>query len=767
MRQSSRLIVKGFAPYITEDRLRAHFSKVGEVTDVRVCRTVNGRSRQFGFVGFRTDTEAAAAKAFFDQTFLDTRRLLVDFALPPKAPELDLRRQDGTRGANTSSVIPSEETRHTGGVPVGTEKGRMRTLLRHHHSASINDTNGKRAPQGHREEELEIGDYPRDAWRPAQQTQLTKIGDRPDKSHRKDLVEIGLNLTDGKPISRLQTEKDMTTAASTSAHHDGSTGTAAASGAPDSVSEDNTSKLATDVPPDSTTENSYQADRIFIRNLGFTVTTEDLGRLFEPVGFPEEVHMVKDRDSGRFLGTAFVRFTSAADALRAIAMFDGTAFQGRLLHILPAEPNRSAEKRNQTDAAQHRHSNFSNDRKRQRRQNAGSLKDTVSWNPFFVSADAVLETSANRLHVSKSKFIDADALETGASAAVRLAVAESSLLQEVRDYLVEAGVNVKTLLEQQQRQEKPLDRKQLSRTTIIVKNLPAATRASDLLPTLARYGEVGRFIIAPGGLIAIVEFLDENQAKRAFKNLAYTRYAELPLYLEWAPGDIWAESAPGNIDGTANPPLRSDDAEPVVSLSDQVSDMPSNWVSKSLLIRNLNLETNQKMLLDHIEQLGARPRVIRVPLDGAHHRNTNQNSIVLTKYAFVEFSSPEETWRALNLIHGSVLDGYRLIAVPSEKHITNRQAESGEELDTPPEPANQTKLVVKNIAFEASKRELRQLFSSFGHLKSLRLPRKFDGSGRGFCFLEYATPQESARAKMLAQGTHFYGRKLVVEYSQV
>lgn len=34
---------------------------------------------------------------------------------------------------------------------------------------------------------------------------------------------------------------------------------------------------------------------------------------------------------------------------------------------------------------------------------------------------------------------------------------------------------------------------------------------------------------------ALVEFLDAGEAKRAFKNLAYSRFKNLPLYLEWAP----------------------------------------------------------------------------------------------------------------------------------------------------------------------------------------------------------------------------------------
>lgn len=47
-----------------------------------------------------------------------------------------------------------------------------------------------------------------------------------------------------------------------------------------------------------------------------------------------------------------------------------------------------------------------------------------------------------------------------------------------------------------------------------------------------------------------------------------------------------------------------------------------------------------------------------------------------------------------------------------------------------------------------------------------RLPKKFDGSHRGFAFLEFTTKQEAANALQGVGGTHLYGRRLVVEYSQ-
>ena len=41
-----------------------------------------------------------------------------------------------------------------------------------------------------------------------------------------------------------------------------------------------------------------------------------------------------------------------------------------------------------------------------------------------------------------------------------------------------------------------------------------------------------------------------------------------------------------------------------------------------------------------------------------------------------------------------------------------------------------TKLVVRNVAFEATRKDVAALFAPFGHMKSCRLPKKFDGNHR-------------------------------------
>jgi multiple RNA-binding domain-containing protein 1 len=54
----TRVCVKGLPKHLTNERLRKHFEDMAEVTDARVCTRSDGASRNFGFVGFRTEKDA-------------------------------------------------------------------------------------------------------------------------------------------------------------------------------------------------------------------------------------------------------------------------------------------------------------------------------------------------------------------------------------------------------------------------------------------------------------------------------------------------------------------------------------------------------------------------------------------------------------------------------------------------------------------------------------------------------------------------------------
>ena len=78
----TRLCVKGLPKHLTNERLRKHFEGVAEVTDARVCTTSDGKSRNFGFIGFRTEKDAQKCLKHFDSTYIDTSQITCEIARP-------------------------------------------------------------------------------------------------------------------------------------------------------------------------------------------------------------------------------------------------------------------------------------------------------------------------------------------------------------------------------------------------------------------------------------------------------------------------------------------------------------------------------------------------------------------------------------------------------------------------------------------------------------------------------------------------------------
>jgi cold-inducible RNA-binding protein len=77
---------------------------------------------------------------------------------------------------------------------------------------------------------------------------------------------------------------------------------------------------------------------IFVGNLDFGATEDDVRALFEPYGSVEKVSIMTDRDTGRSRGFAFVEMTNANEADQAINALNGTNLGGRALNINEARP---------------------------------------------------------------------------------------------------------------------------------------------------------------------------------------------------------------------------------------------------------------------------------------------------------------------------------------------------------------------------------------------------------------------------------------------
>jgi RNA recognition motif-containing protein len=78
--------------------------------------------------------------------------------------------------------------------------------------------------------------------------------------------------------------------------------------------------------------------KLYVGNLNFKTTGEDLQELFGQVGTVESASVVMDRDTGRSRGFGFVEMASKEEGEAAIAQFNGKDFNGRNLSVNEARP---------------------------------------------------------------------------------------------------------------------------------------------------------------------------------------------------------------------------------------------------------------------------------------------------------------------------------------------------------------------------------------------------------------------------------------------
>lgn len=76
--------------------------------------------------------------------------------------------------------------------------------------------------------------------------------------------------------------------------------------------------------------------KLYVGNLPFSATEEDLRPLFEQHGPVVSISVITDRDTGRSRGFAFVEMEAPAGAEAAISALDGQEFEGRALRVNPA-----------------------------------------------------------------------------------------------------------------------------------------------------------------------------------------------------------------------------------------------------------------------------------------------------------------------------------------------------------------------------------------------------------------------------------------------
>uniref|UniRef100_A0A453CRK9 RRM domain-containing protein n=1 Tax=Aegilops tauschii subsp. strangulata TaxID=200361 RepID=A0A453CRK9_AEGTS len=474
---------------------------------------------------------------------------------------------------------------------------------------------------------------------------------------------------------------------------------------------------------------------------------EDLVQLCSQYGDVEQAHIVVDKTTKLSTGRGYVLFSLPDSAVRALDELDNLSFQGRLLRVKAAKPLN-----NKTFESSH----FAVDEKMNLKERRLEQKktseiggDTRAWNSFYMRQDTVVENIARKNGISKSELLHREADDL----AVRIALGETHVIAETKKYLSRSGINVAALEEHTSKRNEKLKR---SNHVILVKNLPYSSSEEDLAAMFQKHGSLDKIVLPPTRVFALVVFVEATEARHAFKKLLYTRYKDTPLYLEWAPDNILSPTSTTVEEDETNTAGERIITKAIVDqtkegVSAEEID-PDRVESRSVFVKNLNFKTTDESLKQHFST-----KLKTGSLKSATvKKHIKKGKNVSMGFGFAEFDSVETATSVCKDLQGTVLDGHALILQLCHGRKDGQTAKKNEK------DKSSTKLLVRNVAFEATEKDLRQLFSPFGQIKTLRLPMKF-GSHRGFAFVEFVTKQEAQNALQALASTHLYGRHLVIE----
>ncbi|KAK8618630.1 hypothetical protein V6N13_132616 [Hibiscus sabdariffa] len=770
----SRICVKNLPKHVAEERLRDFFSQKGEVTDAKLMRTRDGKSRQFAFIGYRTEQEAEEAIKYFNKSYLDTSRIICEIARKVGDPNTP-------HPWSRYSTKEQDNLTETGKNKAGTKSSGKKDI-ENGENDDVQLQEFLQLMQPRVKSKMWANDIVLDT--PVNQnSKATEKKDVAEKESRKtsasvdvdsDETDIALdenetkasdNVARNEVISDMdyfksRVKKDWSDSESDDSEENddgdqkGKQNSSSENVIQDQIQEGSSKDLDGEILDPGNPSSGEKDDRdlvlesgrLFVRNLPYTATEDELTELFSKFGDLSQVHLVIDKDTKRSKGIAYILYKVPECAVRALEEVDKSIFQGRLLHVMPAKLKKPAEKID--ELANQGSKSFKQKREEERKASEAS-GDTRAWNSLFMRPDTVVENIARKYGVSKSELLDREADDL----AVRIALGETQVISETKKALTNAGVNLSSLEEIAAGKTDGIKR---SNHVLLVKNLPYGSSEGELAKMFGKFGSLDKIILPPTKTLALVVFLEPGEARAAFKGLAYKRYKDAPLYLEWAPDNVLNKSSASEGEKKNDAAVGEHDVkreileQHVEGISDADID-PDRIESRSLFVKNLNFKTTEETLKNHFTELVKEGKIKSIRVK-KHVKNGKQVSM---GYGFIEFDSVETATNVCRDLQGTILDGHALILQLC--HAKKEQAVKNVEKDK-----SLTKLIVRNVAFEATEKDLRQLFSPFGQVKSLRLPMKF-GNHRGFAFVEFVTKQEAQNALESLSSTHLYGRHLVLE----
>ncbi|OJD26505.1 hypothetical protein ACJ73_02117 [Blastomyces percursus] len=777
MEENTRVFVSGLPPTFSNDDLRKHFSTRYQVTDAHVIP-----KRRIGFVGFKTPALAQDAANHFNKTYIRMSKIAVETARPVDADPPVGGKSNSRHATSVNSTAlkrKHDQVEQKQDPKLQEYLAAMQPAMKSKTWADdgiVVNTNGvstdsAQIQRSNKPEELNIKtkrlkpDH-EPAFKKQQRERLNNVSEDNSIAEKAKSIEpenepeaksaeeapksdmdwlrsrtsrlLGLVEDDeeeaGPGITEIQEIEE------TDDSNDKSTSRGNAQEASRPVQREPPNPSDKNESFDANIGQLRETGRLFVRNLLYNASESDLEPLFSPFGKIDEIHVAFDTRHSKSKGFAYVQYADPEAAIHAFKTLDGKVFQGRLLHILPA----SSKKTYKLD--EYELSKLPLKKQQQIKRKREAASSHLSWNSLYMNADAVMSSVSERLGISKSELLD----PTSSDAAVKQAHAETHVIQETKAYFSSNGVNLDSF-----------KKRERGNTAILVKNFSFGVKADDLRQLFERFGQIKRLLMPPSGTIAIVEFIMADECQKAFKGLAYRKLGDSILFLERAPKDLFDENA--SAAQVIAPPPKV--VTQIYSISDtfkatETEEAETPQETSTLFVRNLNFSTTNARLTEVFQPLdGFLSARVKTKTDPKRPGET-----LSMGFGFVEFRSSAQARAALTTMQGYKLDQHELVIKASHKAVD--AAEERRRQDNAKKLAMRgTKILIKNLPFQATKKDIRNLFSAYGKLRSVRVPRKFDGTARGFAFADFVSAREAENAMDALKNTHLLGRRLVLDFA--
>ena len=905
---SSRLCVKNIPKHLTLERLREHFAERGEVTDAKIMKTGDGKSRQMAFVGYKTEEDATKALEYFNNTFVDTSKISVEYARAVKSTTLPRpwsRHSEGSSAhARSNAPAPDPDApeppdpdrfvgvrelkkmknarKHaaereleamlaadpklaefmelmaprskqkiwdnqdvTAFGAAGDGDGDLHARLRDEKPAFEDDGSDDDAYDQDLDDDAgKVGAAKGVKRQPARNATRRPIGGGADDGSESDSFDVSDESdvssesdesesdTDDQGVDALAADDGVSdmdylkkragafSESESDEDEDASDGASEEEDASEEEKEEaetsrdvekkpasvkaasvkNVSKEARVVTAEDM-EAIAETGRVFARNLPFTATEEEVAAYFSRFGPLTAVHVIVDKTTRRSKGLAYVTYALPENGVAAMEALDGTIFQGRLIHLIPAKRPPVAA-------------------------------DTLGGVGRLEAADGAGETSPRDETARSAGFTaDRDARLSGRrDEPSRMELAVHAPGHRRRG----GGGEVRRL------ESRPAGVRRRRR-----RRAPGARRGADH----RRHQDAARG--ARGGRRVSGEVSRRGRRERG-KRRAEERQTQRAVYpaeepavrgggggaafdvravrVSVAPGAAGhaharARRVPrgaGRAQGVQGPGVQAVQARAHLRGVGACGRLRRGRKARGRrrvrgARRDGAARGRRRVRVDaSAARLSARGRFAKrrrrgrdergrgcvppvregpflpnlrggvaraLPARGARRGRARAAANVATQrgpggatlsrgFGFVEFDAPAVARAAKRAMQGAALEGRALRLELSSAETTRasrleRDGEGSDETKTKsarvPKGFSATKLVVRNVAFEATRRDVQKLFNPFGVLKSCRLPKKFDGAHRGFAFAELSTKREASAALEALRGTHLYGRRLTIE----